>query len=317
MCLPLNFLRAGLAAGGFTLLALGSAVVWGGYTFTTLVPVETYDYEYIGYVIMAFGLASIVTGITALVAAALKNRCLLVLFLVLCFVIGTILIVFGSILLYGRTMVDDVLLDEDDCRDSDMFEDADLAVIKASELICTEACPCDMDSDLRQTYIDDYNRRIVVGSALDIRECEPCSLDGVLPDEIVESDLCQTATSEQFIDQYFTSDEQDYFDLAEWVEDSFDCAGICTEVNFFVFSDINDGPPTENCMDSLRDWALEVMLTYGALSVSLGVWMYVNVIFSYCLCCHPKLKQKASSSPREEEVELKTATKDKKEANRD
>jgi hypothetical protein len=312
MCLPLNFLRAGLAAGGFTLLALGSAVVWGGYSFTQQVPVETYDYEWIGYVIMAFGLASIVTGIIALVAAALKNPCLLALFVVLCFVIGTVLIVFGSILLYGRTKVDDVLLDEDDCRDSDLFEDADLAVVKASQLICTEVCPCDIDSDLRQTYIEDFNRRTVVGSALEIRECEPCSIDGVLPDEIVESDQCQTITSEEFIEHYFSSDEQDYFDLAEWVENKFDCAGICTGVNFYVFSDINDGPPTESCMDSLRDWAIEVMLTYGALSVSLGVWMYVNVILSYCICCHPKLKQKAPDTAQEEDVELKTATKDKK-----
>jgi hypothetical protein len=308
MCLPLYFLRAGVTIGGITLLALGSAVVWGGYTFTQLVPVVTYDYEWIGYVIMAFGLASILAGLISLVAASLKNLWLLGLFVVLCFVIATILIAFGSILLYGRTMVDEVLLEEDGCRDSDLFDIADFAVVKASQLICTEICPCDIDSDLRKTYLEEYDRRTVLGSALEIRQCELCSYENVLPDEILESDECQIFTSQTWIELYFSDDEQDYFDLAEWVENSFECAGICTGVNFYVFSDINNGPPTESCMDSLRSWAFEVMLTYGALSVSLGVWMYVNVIFSYCICCHPWLKSKAPDAVQEDELELKTAT---------
>ena len=33
----------------------------------------------------------------------------------------------------------------------------------------------------------------------------------------------------------------------EWVEEHFDCSGICTFVNYYIFSDINRGLPAIDC----------------------------------------------------------------------
>lgn len=205
---------------------------------------EVYDYEWIGYIIMAFGLASIVTGAIGGFAAYFKNKFLLGTvrarqFVVLCFIIGLVLLGFGAALLYGRTMVDDVLETEDDCRDSEYFEDADKAVITAASLMCTPVCPCDMSNDLRAKYRQEYNRETIKGNGEAITNCEPCSTSDILPDEIVDSDVCGEVTSENFIDTYFTDDEQKYFDIAEWAEEKWDCAGICTPVIFYVFSDVD------------------------------------------------------------------------------
>jgi len=306
--LPLNFLRGGLYIGGVTLMGLGAVVIWGGVVFSDLTPVEVYDYEWIGYIIIAFGAASIFTGLMAFLAAYFKNLCLLGVFLVLCFIVGTVLLVFGAGMLYGRTKVDDILQDEEDCRDSEMFEDADKAIITSAALICTNVCPCDMDEELKDRYFVEYNRVILDGNAEAITNCEPCSTLDALPEEVLESEECQTLTSENFIDTYFSEDEQDAFEIAEWVEDEFDCAGICTPVNFYVFSDVNRGIPTDSCMEEVRDWAKEVLEIYGSLSVALGAWLWVNCVMTYCLCCHPDRRKEKSNdgantaSPEQEQL---------------
>lgn len=58
-------------------------------------------------------------------------------------------------------------------------------------------------------------------------------------------------------------------------------------------------------MTEIHDWALEVMLIYGSLAVALGVWLLCNVVFSYCICCHPSLKSEVTKKEKDE-VELKT-----------
>jgi hypothetical protein len=86
----------------------------------------------------------------------------------------------------------------------------------------------------------------------------------------------------------------DYFDLIEWIEEEFDCSGLCTEVDYYLFSDINRGDPDDDCMSALKDWASEMLLLFGIITVIFGTWLIVAMVVSYCLCCNTRTENKPS-----------------------
>ena len=133
----------------------------------------------------------------------------------------------------------------------DEYEDADSAVLKAADMMCTTACPCDIsDSTAIEIGLkNDENFRL--GSASKIQDCNPCeSYQDLTDEEQVKVDLyvSQYADSSftrctesygDFEDIYFTDDQRDYFDMMDWAEEFFDCGGLCTNPGRFLFSDIN------------------------------------------------------------------------------
>lgn len=146
-----------------------------------------------------------------------------------------------------RDTTNDYLGSVEDCIDE--YEDADSAVIKAADMMCTTACPCDITASnaIKIGLDEDYSQ----GSASKIQDCNPCESyqdltaeEQAQVDEYVRqyADSSFTSCSDSygdFEDIYFTSDQQDYFDMIDWAEEFFDCGGFCTNPDRFLFSDIN------------------------------------------------------------------------------
>lgn len=153
----------------------------------------------------------------------------------------------GAILLVVRDEANDYLGSEKDCKDE--YDDADSAVLKAADMMCTTACPCDITaSNAIKIGLDgDYRQ----GSASKIQDCNPCEDYEALTDEeqaqvniyvsqYADSSFTTCSDSyDDFKDIYFTDDQQDYFDMIDWAEEFFDCGGLCTNPGRFLFSDIN------------------------------------------------------------------------------
>lgn len=153
----------------------------------------------------------------------------------------------GAILLVVRDMANDYLGSSEDCIDE--YEDADSAVLKAADIMCTIACPCDISASnaIKIGLDDDYRQ----GSASKIQDCNPCESYQDLSDveqaqvdiyvhQYADSSFTTCSKSyDDFKDIYFTDDQQDYFDMIDWAEDFFDCGGLCTNPGRFLFSDIN------------------------------------------------------------------------------
>ena len=60
-----------------------------------------------------------------------------------------------------------------------------------------------------------------------------------------ESYCLSTAAGRQddFTEFYFSDFYQQYIPLMTWAEENLDCAGICTPVDYYIFSDVNRGLP--------------------------------------------------------------------------
>lgn len=279
MCLPYRCLRILLIVTCVALCGAGAVVIWAGYKVSEMQPLKSEDLEFIGYIIIAFGAALAGTGLLGLTAACLKSRCLLSIFATLALLIGVGLAVLGAGLLYGREKVGDILKTEEDCADSSEFKDANNAVEDADSLICTDECPCDMDADLAQQYLL-AGVVVTLGSADTIENCDPCSTFGSVNDNDCES-------SDEIVDRYFSNDEQGYFTLLKWMEEKFDCSGICYPGTFYLFSDVNNGKPDESCMDSVKDWLEEQLLLYGTITLLSGLALLFAVVLAYCMTCNP------------------------------
>mmetsp|Transcript_30052 Transcript_30052/g.5432 ORF Transcript_30052/g.5432 Transcript_30052/m.5432 type:complete len:109 (+) Transcript_30052:638-964(+) len=102
-------------------------------------------------------------------------------------------------------------------------------------------------------------------------------------------DLTECSTnsisSDDVIDRYFSSSERKYLDLLTWVEEEFSCAGLCTPIPYYLFSDINEGEPDGSCYTELKDWIDENFLTYGAVCIVAAIILLLEPIFACCLCC--------------------------------
>lgn len=100
-------------------------------------------------------------------------------------------------------------------------------------------------------------------------------------------DKCYSNTIDEddVIDNYFDDNERKYLDLLTWIEEEFSCAGLCTQLPFYLFSDINDGVPDGNCYEELKDWIDENFLSYGVVCLVAGIILILETIFACCLCC--------------------------------
>jgi hypothetical protein len=259
----------------------GAVLVWVGYQVSQMKPLKAEDLDYIGYIILALGAGIVALGLLGLISTCIKSRCLLSSFTSFALLVGLATVGIGAALLYGREKVGEILKTEKDCAESSEFKYANSAVQAGDDIMCTDTCPCQMDPDLVLSYsligVD-----VVLGSAENVESCDPCSSIFSVLDYSVD---CES--SEDLITKYFTDNEQGYFTLLEWLENKFECSGICYPGTFYLFSDVNNGIPKDSCMDSLKTWLKEQLLLYGLITLTCGLVLILAVVLSLCMCCHP------------------------------
>ena len=110
-------------------------------------------------------------------------------------------------------------------------DQVDAIIGQREAIMCTSQCPCDIENfDLWGEDFDDTD--LVADAANGVDDWAECAL--LLGAE--------------------SNDIQNYFDgLLEILEEQFDCQGICTPGNFWLFKDVDDGPVENACLKSLKE----------------------------------------------------------------
>ena len=271
-------------------------LIWVGYLVQASPFIQVLDFTYAGYVVICCGAFLIFLSFVGLIGAWKQRKLLLGLFIVFNIVVGVLLICFGGVLIYLRTISDEYLENESTCLEK--FPKANNVSAHAAEVYCTIYCPCSLDTEKVNFNLSSNSR----GSAKNIMNCDPCETmethtveeQNDLIDWVnytlgytVNSTDCNIL-SEDYKKRYFTSKQLNYIPLITWIEEKFECSGLCTNQSLLMFSDVNNGEPNGACYDDLKAWANKNFINYGVISIVLGSFQLFVLSFASSLCCCPK-----------------------------
>ena len=143
------------------------------------------------------------------------------------------------------------------CSSTDWLKDANEYAGQAENLLCHQGCPCQWNNG-NSSYVISSN------GSLRIQDCPGYS-------------------------QKFSA-FSDYFVAMELIEDEFNCAGICVESPYYLFTNVNKGTPGQACAPKIQDYLSTYSKRIGAASIVVAVVLLLIIICSCCLCCHPDKK---------------------------
>lgn len=297
-CLSATALQWFIYSSCVIVLGIGSVLVWVGFLVQSSAFIQVLDYSYAGFIVIACGGILIFIAFIGIIGAWKQRKFFLTLFIVSSIIIGALLIIFGGVLIYVRNVSEDYLKDQTSCIKH--FPDADMISNQAAEVFCQLPCPCSLEQEKAdELELENFYK----GSAINMLNCNPCesiqiydaSVQMELEDWILnrlgytvnETD-CAVTTS-QFENRYF-NESSNYITLVTWIEEKFECSGLCTYNKLLFFSDVNSAYPNEACYGKVKGWAQKNFLNYGIVSIALGVYQLIILYFTFALCCCPKRK---------------------------
>lgn len=308
-CLTARVLKWFIYLSCIILLGMGSVLVWIGFLIQSSKFVQLLDYTYAGFIVIACGGILIFIAFIGIIGAWKLRRFFLTIFIIASIIIGILLLTFGGVLIYLRDMSSDYLKSSESCRKN--FEKADDTSIMSSEIFCKLYCPCDLDEKVaKELEIENFYK----GSALNVDECNPCEsiqtyeptvqaeliiwIDQVLNIKVNVTDCAITA--EDFKSAYYGSKYEKYLPLIEWMENKFECSGMCTQQKVKFLNDVTD-IPDKACYKNIKTWAKSMFLNYGIVALVLGFYQLSIIYFEFALCLCPKrrmdLPPEALNSP--------------------
>ena len=83
-------------------------------------------------------------------------------------------------------------------------------------------------------------------------------------------------------------DQQKWFKFLEYIEDKWECAGLCKSPKFYVFSDINKGKPKAGCLPEVEEWFWDLLDNMYIILIIIVIVLILAIMFSFTLCCCPK-----------------------------
>lgn len=150
--------------------------------------------------------------------------------------------------------------------------------------MCTAFCPCNFDVTNTEIILH-ANQTYITGPATKIQNCDSCyNIEYV--GETVEAILLSwiyrflklelTVPTCSIPDDYYTDvymkTYKQYIPLLKFLEERFDCSGICIPANTFLFSDINKGKPIGNCREKVWDWSSWITLNFALITLFFGLF---------------------------------------------
>lgn len=298
-CLSPMVLKWLIYTSCIVVLGIGSVLVWVGFLVQSSAFIQVLQYSYAGFIVIACGGILIFIAFIGIIGAWKLRKFFITLFIISSIIIGVLLITFGGVLIYIRNISAEYLKDAATCQKH--FSKADQTSILASSVFCKIYCPCALDKSSASTLgLKDFYK----GSALNVMNCNPCeSIQIYEPKEQNElqvwilNELNYTVnatdcavTTIQYEDGYFGDTYIKYIPLITWIENRFDCSGLCKGHSVYFFSDVTKGFPTGACYKSVNDWAQKNFLNYGLVSIALGFYQVAILYFAFALCLCPKRK---------------------------
>lgn len=266
MCLPVGLLKTLVGISCLLTMALGVIAIICGATLGNdeiFVGDVQNSRKIIMGVTIGFGVFLIVLAILGLIGAWKKSSLYLTIYNigVAIFFVIFLAIAIAAFVVFKKYSSSDVQ-STNLCKEQTWLQDLDDYANNANKLLCSLSCPC--GANITSTWIT-----------------ENTSLIWVVNNGPVRVQDCPN---------YNNSDDSK-LNVMRKLEEKFDCAGICTTSTYYTFSDVNRGQPTDECSQKLMDILLKYSKEIGAVTVVIAGVLLLIMVFSCCLCCHPKKKE--------------------------
>jgi len=265
MCLPIGLLKTILAISCLITMALGVIAIVCGATLgegdeQAFVDDVKQSRKIIMGVTIAFGVFLIILSIFGMIGAFKKSSlCLtiynigiMIFFIIFLAIAIACFVVFKK---YSGSGVQGVNL----CNDQTWLKNLDTDAAEANQLLCSLACPCAANST--SNWIPG-NLAFNVNGSINVQGCPNYNNSG-----------------------------GDNVGVMQYLEETFNCEGVCTQSQYYTFSNINRGQPTDDCAQKLMDVLLKYSKEIGAVTITIAVVLFLIMVLSCCLCCHPKKKE--------------------------
>lgn len=67
------------------------------------------------------------------------------------------------------------------------------------------------------------------------------------------------------------------------------CSGICSRIDIYMFSDVNAGLPYDGaCLTKIISYFKKYSKEIGGICLGTAGLLFLNIIFSFCICCHKR-----------------------------
>ena len=88
------------------------------------------------------------------------------------------------------------------------------------------------------------------------------------------------------INSYITAAQRaKYYPILEILETDFQCAGFCTDGDYYLFSDVRNGVPKNgNCKKEIAEAVKRNATPYAVILLVVGCVGLLGTIMSYCIC---------------------------------
>ena len=298
-------IRRSLLIGGVLTMAIGCILVWIGFIVSASSLVQSLDYEGIGVLSVVCGSLLMFMSFIGLYGTYRQDIRYIILFSVSSTIIGLIILLIGGFVLKIKTLSGEVLMTKSHCLKN--FKEAESLTSKAANVICSKYCPCEMSENFN--YYEDYE-----GSALKLQQCNPCENiqlyqtdDQADVIEWVQTSLSLNVTptecgitGKDFIDKYYSDQQTRYIEFIQWMEQEFECSGMCNQQEVFLFSDVTGGKPNGPCYHKLRVWARKSFLSFAILALIFGIFQVaISAAGAYYICL---LRKKRKELPTQIEL---------------
>jgi len=187
-------------------------------------------------------------------------------------------------------MITDFCTGTTNFKGSDYFEDTiskidDSTGKWTSSLMCTDVCPCPMNTDFTkwtESELNSWNRTnspvtAVLNSNYKILN-KTASVNYATFYDCYKYILKQKDSKNYTNNANVQKVEElsdDFVNLLRILEDELNCNGICEPGLFWFLKPVSDGPPDRNCIEGLRDM-------FKDNTTNIGIALIISCFFTFC-----------------------------------
>ena len=273
VCLPKKCLKVYLSFSAILIILLGAAIIIASAVQFSNTDIVTGDQKNAlmatMWALIGLGAFLVLIGLIGLIGTIKKSSCLLFLANLFIIIFFLLFLVIGVACLYLFGSNNAMLNDLEDCRKMEFMKGPDDYALDASKYLCSPYCPCSGNLVTIQAQIIKTTGNQTMASVVDV--------DSKGAKKVQE---CPEFNSR------FAAYSQ-YFDIVGTLEDKFKCAGICTRLPYYIFTDINRGDPEDKCSTKIIDFIRKYGIIVGSISVIISFLLLLNIVLSCCLSRHP------------------------------
>ncbi|CDW80166.1 UNKNOWN [Stylonychia lemnae] len=245
--------------------------------------------NYIFYVILGLGLIVAILGLFGFLTIKCHKKCCnccygfwILMWGLIFGAVGILLVLVGDAVCGSSTnsKYNNLLKDI-----SDTLNSIDKDINKwSAQSFCTTECPCNSDmqvrlwNEARLNQVYRTQNTTFVKNGFTYYAIYRNGSDGYRSfDKCLTGYLYQKDSS-----KYKLSDFTSKF--VKEIENLFDCNGICNPGIFYTYKDLKEGPPNQDCMESLRKTFKNVTVNVGITLVVSFIFCFIAFVTQYWLC---------------------------------